>query len=115
MKKSIAMKWVNALRSGKYKQGEMGYLKDSEGGYCCLGVLCEVVGQEAKPWDDGGNETASPLVQKLSGLKTDCGNLFGDNTSLAGLNDDGYEENHHKCRLTFDEIADIIQINWKDL
>jgi len=41
MKKNVAKKWVKALRSGKYKQSrEM--LKNS-GGYCCLGVLCEIL------------------------------------------------------------------------
>jgi len=37
--------WIQALRSGKYKQGR-GYLKyilDKEGFYCCLGVLEEIV------------------------------------------------------------------------
>ena len=41
MNKSIAMKWVRALRSGKYKQGR-DYLKEGER-YCCLGVLQERV------------------------------------------------------------------------
>lgn len=45
MKKDIAKKWVKALRSGKYKQGE-NFLKqfNSRGQprHCCLGVLCEL-------------------------------------------------------------------------
>jgi hypothetical protein len=39
-------KWVDALRSGKYKQGT-GFLKrvvDGETCHCCLGVACEVSG-----------------------------------------------------------------------
>lgn len=35
--------WLKALRSGKFKQG-VGFLKDAMGGYCCLGILCEVAG-----------------------------------------------------------------------
>lgn len=38
--------WLTALRSGKYKQG-YGQLKlecDESTSYCCLGVLCEVMG-----------------------------------------------------------------------
>ena len=40
MKKEIKKKWVNALRSGKYKQakGRLRY-KDR---YCPLGVLCDI-------------------------------------------------------------------------
>lgn len=33
--------WIIALRSGDYEQGK-GYLKQVEGGYCCLGVLCDL-------------------------------------------------------------------------
>lgn len=45
MRKDVAKKWVRALRSGKYKQGEC-YLKQfndrGEPKHCCLGVLCEL-------------------------------------------------------------------------
>jgi hypothetical protein len=36
-------RWLKALRSRKYKQGHM-VLKSRDNHYCCLGVLCEVVG-----------------------------------------------------------------------
>ena len=38
-------KWVEALRSGEYKQTQ-NKLHDKDG-YCCLGVLCEVMGLES--------------------------------------------------------------------
>jgi hypothetical protein len=41
--------WVNALRSGKFKQ-DAGYLNTEEG-YCCMGVLCEISPFE-KHWSD---------------------------------------------------------------
>lgn len=34
-------RWINALRSGEYKQGRS-HLQDVNGNYCCLGVACEV-------------------------------------------------------------------------
>lgn len=40
MNQNIKKKWVKALRSGKYEQGQ-GCLQES-GKYCCLGVLCDV-------------------------------------------------------------------------
>lgn len=40
MKKAIAMKWVKALRSGKYRQTSS-VLYDG-GAFCCLGVLCDI-------------------------------------------------------------------------
>lgn len=42
MDKEIKSKWLKALRSGRYKQTQT-MLKDDIG-YCCLGVLCTVVG-----------------------------------------------------------------------
>lgn len=43
MDADIKRKWVDALRSGKYKQAR-GKLKNRAGGFCCLGVLCDIVG-----------------------------------------------------------------------
>lgn len=40
MKKEIADKWVEALRSGRYKQCKS-WLRDNDG-FCCLGVLCDI-------------------------------------------------------------------------
>ena len=37
MDKKLKVKWVEALRSGKYEQGR--HYLESEGRYCCLGVL----------------------------------------------------------------------------
>jgi hypothetical protein len=34
-------KWVEALESGEYQQAQ-GQLKDEGGGYCCLGVACDL-------------------------------------------------------------------------
>ena len=36
--------WVEALRSGEYKQGK-GMLYRPEETHCCLGVLCKVAGK----------------------------------------------------------------------
>lgn len=45
MKPEVKEKWIAALRSGEYRQAR-GVLNDGQGGYCCLGVLCEVAKQE---------------------------------------------------------------------
>lgn len=52
MRDDIKAKWVAALRSGDYEQGR-NYLQ-SEGKFCCLGVLCEVAvaeGLDLRPID----------------------------------------------------------------
>ncbi len=101
MKRKLAQKWVAALRSGKYNQ-TTGRLKD-EIGYCCLGVLCEI--SEARA--DGPGKYIENYTEV--GLKSMTGKLDPyyepnmDTLSLSKLNDEGY---------TFNEIADIIQIEY---
>lgn len=45
MKPAIKRKWVAALRSDKYKQGQ-GKLRSMENEFCCLGVLCDLCAKE---------------------------------------------------------------------
>lgn len=124
MKKSVAMKWVKALRSGKYKQGE-GALKrtsrlDGNDMHCCLGVLCDISKQgewSQKPDSFGytdyhcindSSDITIPLdVKKWAGMKSEEGERGGKKSKLVKLNDDsGY---------TFKQIANIIEKEWKDL
>lgn len=44
MKPEIKVKWVNALRSGEYKQGNGKLNRD--GAFCCLGVLTDLAAKE---------------------------------------------------------------------
>jgi hypothetical protein len=55
MKESIKKKWLQALRSGKYKQTAAS-LQDGDG-FCCLGVLCDLYAKETKTasWQYGEN------------------------------------------------------------
>lgn len=43
------LKWLEALESGEYQQTHGHGLRDKGGGYCCLGVACEVMG--GGEWD----------------------------------------------------------------
>lgn len=96
MNPEVKKRWVEALRSGDYEQGEQ-HLRVS-GKYCCLGVLCEISdfeydGAEAFPppavvlWADLGHEAPSVLVE-------------GARYYLSNLNDDG---------MTFEAIAKLIE------
>lgn len=42
----LKSKWVSALRSGEYKQGTEMLHNPAKDTYCCLGVLCKVMGAE---------------------------------------------------------------------
>jgi hypothetical protein len=44
MKSQVKEKWIAALRSGEYSQGD-GRLRSYKG-FCCLGVLCDLYSQE---------------------------------------------------------------------
>lgn len=123
MKKSVMQKWVKALRSGKYKQGT-GYLKQRSPGkktqYCCLGVLCEILGAEWQPdplhatrkvysLDDRGDPTNSNLpfsIKEAAGMCSPNGWL-PDDRNLIDMNDIGGK--------SFKEIADIIEKEYRKL
>ena len=120
MKKAIAMKWVKALESGKYEQTD-GELRGASG-YCCLGVLCDIVGKDVglTPSEEGTgfqeddayhNELLPQSVIDYVGFQSDDGAIkqYGRNkkpTSLACLNDKG---------MSFKRIAKIIRRRYNEL
>lgn len=107
-------KWINALRSGKYKQGK--FRLQSVDQYCCLGVACEVLfGEKANRNLFGDIAGTYPDEQPsapvwLKNLNTDfkrrlervSGNLYYVGPRLSYCNDSG---DH-----TFDEIADLLEL-----
>jgi hypothetical protein len=114
-KKDI-MTWINALRSGKYKQTT--YKLQTEEGYCCLGVACELFIPKNKqqraqgllmglrPIDQGSCPTWLSNIDPIPGRPVDL------RISLAQLNDYGCineQEQFSDNPLSFEEIADILQ------
>jgi hypothetical protein len=113
MNKEIKAKWLEALRSGRYKQG-IGFLRTEENEFCCLGLLCEVIGLEPEKEEgevfyryDGCFGSLSLDVQKKCGVKGHSARLsmgvrFGSRSvwTLADLNDEG---------MSFAQIADVIE------
>jgi hypothetical protein len=110
----IKERWIEELRSGKYRQGN-GLLNDGEGNYCCLGVLCELavadgvieeasehLGQRGLSYD-GSNALTPPSVQEWAALRFRTPVVrWGDEYDVAvtTLNDEG---------VTFAEIADVLE------
>lgn len=114
-KKSDILKWTKALRSGKYKQGKRQL--QSENGFCCLGVACDIfIKEKVKIKDaDGLLSGTYPVNQRapkwLKAINSDFENkqfkaapLETAAYSLSSLND-GFGHN----QLTFDEIADCLE------
>ena len=105
--------WVEALRSGKYKQGKYALYDGGTDSYCCLGVLSKINGCYTST---GDYEYLDEEIHSVINLgidenkfnfdgnlkKTGAKNLTPDliEKSLSALNDDG---------RTFDEIATIIE------
>lgn len=44
--------WIEALKSGKYKQGQT-TMQDLNGNNCCLGVACRVAGIDLSQYEQG--------------------------------------------------------------
>jgi len=102
MDKRIKKMWVEALRSGEYRQVK-GALKQGEG-YCCLGVLCVLYGNDT---DQRGMDL--PMMSYISPEVMEWARLEDSNpsvrsgrcqTTLAEMND---------SIKTFKQIADVIE------
>jgi hypothetical protein len=110
MNKEIKEKWIAALRSGEYAQTK-GALRRPVGtpqgaGYCCLGVLCEVVvGRENIEWEPAANAYSfmgesglppTPVLEEADYTEEENDTFW----ELPSMNDNG---------VSFDEIADYIE------
>lgn len=122
----VKQKWVSALRSGEWVQG-FGELNDGLGGYCCLGVLAEVL-------EPGVTQEGNQLNGMCSLREYDEDNpshfinrnqlqaLLAENRELKALADkyreapalaDGAVDESLMClnddgKYTFDQLADLI-------
>lgn len=96
-------KWIEALRSGKYKQGRH-CLGDSERGYCCLGVASLIVGDRFP-----AKRTTPIFSQNLpSCLKIRADGSVSPEVSVLEKMNDGDIYSHS---YTFTQIADWIEQN----
>ena len=110
--KEIKKSWIEALRSGKYKQGREMLCCDDE--YCCLGVLAHIngklEGEENRKYiiDSKGNHQLYILPKNLTKEWNieDCGDFqrftIEDAKTLAQLND--------SKDFTFEQIAEVIKL-----
>jgi len=137
MKKTVMKKWVNELRSDRYKQGT-GLLKqkDEDGTiqHCCLGVLCELYQSEMKKnkkkqlneveedhpdcfWDadhaysfDGDNSRLPKAVIIWGGIHDPDGGLENCLTQKYNSLADMNDNGE-----SFEAIADVIEKEWENL
>lgn len=115
-------KWTDALRSGRYKQGD-GLLRKGDF-YCCLGVKEDLDGCQWRRSDreddhlpifitDSGENAC---YSRPSKWLTCCGELPYDTYIKHSKNDMTFKftllTNLNDYGLTFTQIADIIDIVW---
>lgn len=89
-----AIRWLNALLSGDYKQ-DQGRLGNSENGFCCWGVGCIVTNISFEP-----DTTWDKTLYEYIGFNTMLGTVhpkISNYGSLDSFNDD--------LKLSFKEIA----------
>lgn len=118
MVKSIKERWIEALRSGKYVQGE-GMLKTSDepdAQFCCLGVLADIQGckwEEEFPIDYEFNGTQD---REVTYLGKGYIQPYEDVRGFLAESNDGGEGGLHKDfkKATFEEIADWIEEHLDD-
>jgi len=102
MDKKLKRKWVDALRSGKYKQG-LAQLRTTLNAFCCLGVLCDVQGRKWRKNINGEYVIGSGEQEDQDGevnakLHADVGG-YQRAKKLMSMNDG----------FSFKEIADYIE------
>lgn len=131
MDAQIKAKWVEALRSGEYKQGS-GHLHDQKTDcYCCLGVLCKVMGAEFGEAQEIGVEDEEPFFRSYDYVPVLGGRVISsrddeelsgsflkevgiqDQSILIGMNDGcgKPDEAHYEAPQPFAVIADFIEKN----
>jgi len=120
MKLEIKKMWVEALRSGKFKQGTK-VLRSINDEFCCLGVLCELHRQNHpdKEWMPSGDNNFFKYMGNFGILPFEVTKwaelddyepkiMFNNKSELLYMLNDG-NENANLEQLNFNQIADLIE------
>lgn len=104
MNPELKAKWIAALRSGKYAQTSSA-LRDSVG-YCCVGVLADVV--DPAGWDE--YHAWRNYAGTIDAVSRDELQIEWDVISrLECMNDGARFEDENIVKHTFPEIADYLE------
>ena len=120
-------KWVEALRSGDYKQGQKRLRIMDDNTFCCLGVACDI--SELNKWNVFGyGQQLFSYGQQLFGhgitmLPSEVSNWLGLTShegELFFIDEEGvltmtYLTNLNDSDYTFEQIADIIEMGYLEL
>ena len=111
MTSELKQQWIEALRSGRYKQG-IRALRDINEAYCPLGVLCDILDMtqwEHSIWECGNGQKCHIFSWRGSSVRLsykarhDIGLPDSAQLTIMSLND--------RLGWTFAQIADWIEKN----
>ena len=105
-------RWIEALRSGQYKQGTQG-LRTTDNRFCCLGVLCDVVKDDVGlKWEVAPHNDRRFQIGGYTGVVPDeIDKLFGWGTMQTDQQGQLVSMNDSLPQKSFLEIADWIEAN----
>lgn len=112
MNQEIKTRWLQALRSGQYKQA-YGTLKrtTAEGSsFCCLGVLCDVIKEDLKI--DWQPSTTYPNSKSFDGNTTILTSGICQYCQLEPDYTNHVITMNDNERASFEQIADYIEANY---
>jgi hypothetical protein len=123
MNEAIKQKWVAALRSGQYEQTDMRLRHD--GGYCCLGVLCDLYSQETGvEWETGfsnqfsmhGNDNVLPMEVRVwadlpheHGAYVAVSKRYDEGEDTTVFHSPSLTELNDQWQYDFKQIAEVIE------
>ncbi len=108
-----ALKWIEALESGNFKQGQY-RLVSTEDEYCCLGVACEVLGAERKGggYVDGNSPCRTgglpQQVLRELGMKSDMGSTI-ERFTINDVEVSGLVSANDAAGASLKQIAEILR------
>lgn len=108
MKRELKAQWLEALRSGKYEQGQF-MLRSGDDKYCCLGVLCDISGQGQ--WKEEGYGARYSYWKGEESDQNVLPQFVSDFTNLSDAEEEMLIDKNDGDGLSFKEIADWIEEN----
>ncbi len=124
--KSPLALWLEALRSGEFTQTKS-VMHSREGGYCCLGVGCEVfkrttgigewvpedwrasLGFKDDPETTGSVSYLTPTVKQWLGMDSSDPGFFGEVVAEKDYGEVMTASSLNDAGFTFSQIADLIE------
>ncbi len=101
-------KWLEALRSGEYRQDRLVLQNFKTKGYCCLGVACKVLvpNYDKITTFDGNNILIGALPKTKFGAPKWLTEIDDDVAKTTGTRLSAYNDIEG---FTFNEIADLLE------